>query len=144
MDDELLRAEKPPGWFWAVAIACLAYELVGCFPFYLQVTTDPEVLAVDQRAVYEATPYWITGAYGLAVIAGLVGAIALLQRLRLAKGALAFSLVMIAVQFGGIALVPELRESIPSDQLLGPILIIGLAYGFWQFAKLADRRRWLR
>jgi hypothetical protein len=132
-----------PGWYWLVAVAALLFELVGCFAFYLQVTTDPATLPVDQRALIEATPMWINAAYAIAVLAGLAGAVGLLQRMRWAKGALFLSLAMIVVQFGGILAVPALRQSLPSDQLLGPIVIFLLAYGFWQFAKIAAKRGWI-
>ncbi|MEO5809224.1 MAG: hypothetical protein ABIR51_03990 [Sphingomicrobium sp.] len=144
MSDGRGRGGGVPGWYWLVAMAALLFELAGCYALYLQLTTDAAALPVDQRALIEATPMWITGAYALAVVSGLVGAIALLQRRRFAKGALLLSLVAIAVQFGGILLVPALRSSIPSDELLGPIVIFVLAYGFWQFAKIAAKRDWLR
>ena len=139
-----LRRHGVPGWFWLVAVAALLFELVGCYALYLQLTTDAAALPVDQRALYEATPLWIEVAYALAVAAGLVGAIALLQRRRFAKGALLLSLVAITIQFGGVMLVPTLRSSIPSDDWLGPIVIFILAYAFWQFAKIAAKRGWLR
>ena len=144
MSDGQIGRHGVPGWYWLVALAALLFELAGCYAFYLQVTTDVAGLPVDQRALVEATPIWINAAYGLAVAAGLVGAIGLLQRLRFAKGALLLSLVAIVVQFGGILLVPALRQSIPSDELLGPIVIFVLAYAFWQFAKIAAKRGWLR
>ena len=138
------RGDGVPGWFWLVAVAALLFEAAGCYALYLQLTTDAAALPVDQRALFEATPMWITGAYALAVAAGLVGAIALLQRRRFAKGALLLSLVAITVQFGGILLVPTLRQSTPSNEYLGPIVIFVLAYAFWQFAKIAAKRGWLR
>ena len=35
------RAFHVPGWYWAVAIACLLFELLGCYAYITQVTTDP-------------------------------------------------------------------------------------------------------
>lgn len=144
MSDGQIGRHGVPGWYWLVALAALLFELANGALLYSHVTTDPAVLMIDQRALYEATPMWMTGAQALAVAAGLAGAIGLLQRLRFAKGALLLSLVAKVIEFGGIVLVPALRQSTPSDELLGPIVVFVLAYAFWQFAKIAAKRGWLR
>ena len=40
-------------------------------------------------------------------------------------------------------MVKQLRELTPEEQLLMPVVILMLAYAFWQAAKLARRRGWL-
>lgn len=142
MDDAIKR--DVPGWYWLVAAAGLLFELAGCAAFLLQMTADPAAQPIDQRALVAAMPAWMVAAYGVAVIAGLVGALALLMRRRWAGGALLVSLVAIVVQFGGIALVPAMRGAMSSSQLLGPILIFLVAYGLWRFAVGSARRGWLR
>ena len=135
-----------PGWYWLVAVAALLFEAVGCYAYYSEVMRSPAEVAtlpLDQRRLVELTPVWITGAYAIAVWVGLIGAVGLLLRRRFAVLALLVSLVAIVVQFGGILLVPALRSSIPSDQLLGPIIIFVIAYGLWQFASMARKRGWL-
>lgn len=144
MDDVDTRAAVP-GWYWAVAAGALLFEAAGCYAYLLEVMRTPAEVAalpLDQRRLAELTPIWITGAYGVAVWVGLAGAVGLLLRKRFAVVALLISLIAIVVQFGGIFLVPELRSSIPSDQLLGPIIIFVIAYALWQFAKLARKRHW--
>jgi hypothetical protein len=135
-----------PGWYWLVAVAALLFEAVGCYAYFLEVMRSPAEVAslpLDQRRLIELTPVWITGAYAVAVWVGLMGAVGLLLRRRFAVLALLVSLVAIVVQFGGILLVPALRSSIPSDQLLGPIIIFVIAYGLWQFATMSRKRGWL-
>ncbi len=135
-----------PAWYWAVAMAALLFEAVGCYAYTLDVTrTAAEIAAlpIDQRALIQARPFWITGAYGVAVWIGLLGAIGLLLRREFAVPALLVSLIAIAIQFGGILLVPDLRNLLSSDDLAGPVVIILLAYGFWQFAKIARGRGWM-
>ena len=144
--NETGRNDAVPGWYWLVAGAALLFEGIGCYAYLLEVMRTPQELAglpLDQRQLALSTPSWITAAYAVAVWSGLLGAIALLMRRRLAVWLLLLSLVAVAVQFGGIFLVPELRSTIPSDQLLGPILIVAIAYGVWQFALIARRRGWL-
>ena len=138
-------ATKPvvPAWYWGAAIAALLFELAGALLFANSLTLDPATLPLDQRAVFDATPQWMTIAWAVAMAAGLIGAVGLMLRRRFAEPALLVSLIAVAVQFSGIFLVRQLRELTPEDHLLVPVVILVLAYAFWQTAKLAHRRRWL-
>src|SRR5690348_17029462 len=132
-----------PAWFWALAIFALLFEAAGAFLFVNSLTLDPATLPLDQRAIYDATPQWITIAWGIAIGAGLIGALGLLLRKRFAEPALLVSVIAVAVQFSGIFLVEQLRELTPEDHLLVPVVILVLAYAIWQTAKLARRKGWL-
>jgi CHASE2 domain-containing sensor protein len=105
---------------------------------------DPATLPLDQRAIFDATPQWMTLAWAVAIGAGVVGAVGLLVRRRLAEPALLVSLIAVVVQFSGLFLVRQLRELTPEDHLIVPVVILLFAYGFWQFAKLSRRRGWLQ
>lgn len=143
MDD--VRGARPvPAWFWIVAVLALLFEAFGCLMYWTQVSTDPATLPVDQRAMQEAMPVWMTAAYGIAVWVGLVGAVLLLLRHRHATTLLLVSLVAVIVQFGGILLVPELREMIPPSGYAGPIVIALIVYGIWHFSRYARKQGWLR
>lgn len=133
-----------PGWYWAVAVAALLFEGAGVLLFANSLMLDPATLPLDQRAIFEATPQWMTIAWAAAVGAGISGAVALLLRHRAAEQALLMSLVAVVVQFSGIFLVRELRELTPEEHLIVPVLVLLFAYGFWQAAKLFRRRGWLR
>ena len=131
-------------WFWLVAGACLLFEAAGFLLFVNSLTLDPASLPLDQRSIFDATPQWMTIAWAVAIGTGLLGAIALLLRRRLAEPLLLASLLAVAVQFSGLFLVRQLRELTPEDHLIVPVVILVLAYAFWQSAKLAKRRGWLR
>lgn len=136
-----------PAWYWLVALAGLLFEGFGCFNYLAFVSIDPQQVAtlpLDQRAVVNATPWWITAAYALAVWVGLLGAVLLLVRRRHAELLLLVSLAAIVVQFGGVLLVPEMRDVTPADAYTLPIVVTLVAYGLWQFARLARKRGWLR
>jgi Na+-transporting methylmalonyl-CoA/oxaloacetate decarboxylase gamma subunit len=147
MTDETANATdsaSPPAWYWLVAVAVLLFEGAGAYLFANSLTLDPAMLPLDQRAVFEATPQWMTIAWGVAIGAGVLGAIGLLIRRRFAEPMLLISLLAVVVQFSGILLVRELRELTPEDHLIVPVVILLLAYAVWQMAKLAKRRGWLR
>ena len=132
-----------PAWYWIAAIAALLFEGAGAYLFSNSLMLDPGTLPLDQRAIFEATPQWMTIAWGVAIGAGLVGALGLIVRKPFAEPALLISLIAVAVQFSGIFLVRQLRELTPEEHLIVPVVILLLAYGFWQAAKLARRRGWM-
>jgi len=133
-----------PAWYWAVAVAALLFEGAGAFLFGNSLMLDPSTLPIDQRAIYDATPQWMTIAWAVAIGAGILGAIGLIVRRRFAEPLLLLSLIAVAIQFSGLFLVKQLREITPEDHLLIPVTILILAYAFWQAAKIARRRGWLK
>lgn len=133
-----------PGWFKAAAWAAVAWELIGCAMYLMQVRVDPAALPNDQRAVWDATPAWVTGAYAVAVWVGLAGAVLLAFRRKLAEPLLLVSLIAVAVQFSGLLLVPELRGLLSSDMLLLPFVILVVCFAIWSLARRARRSGWLR
>ena len=109
-----------------------------------QVTADRAALPLDQRAMWDATPSWMVAAYAIAVWSGLVGAVLLLLRRKLAVPALLVSLIAVVVQFSGLFLVPQLRQTVPDTALVAPIALILCCYLIFLFARLAQKRGWLR
>lgn len=143
-DDHSSETISVPAWYWIVAVGALLFELAGAYLYANSLTLDPASLPLDQRAIYEATPQWMTIAWGIAIASGVAGAVGLLLRMRFAQPLLLVSLIAVAVQFSGIFLVRQLRELTPENHLIVPVVILLLAYGVWQTAKLAQKRGWLR
>jgi hypothetical protein len=138
------QATSPPAWYWLVAVAALLFESAGAYLFANSLALDPATLPLDQRVIYEATPQWMNIAWALAIGSGVIGAVGLVMRRRFAEPLLLASLIAVAVQFSGLLLDKQLRELTAEDQLIVPVVILLLAYGFWQAAKLARRRGWLK
>ena len=137
--------ERPaPRWFTIAALAAVAWEVFGCFMYLMQVRVDPATLPVDQRALWDAAPSWMIAAYAVAVWVGLVGAILLVMRRRLAEKLLLVSLLAVLVQFSALLLVPEMRNLTTSDALFLPFVIIVVGYVIWHFAFTSRRSGWLR
>ena len=140
-----INPERPaPRWFTLAALAAVAWEIIGCAMYLMQVRVDPASLPVDQRALWDAAPTWMIAAYAVAVWVGLVGAILLVMRRRLAEKLLLVSLIAVLVQFSALLLVPELRNLTTSDALFLPFVIIVACYVIWHFAFTARRAGWLR
>ena len=133
-----------PRWFMAAALAAVVWELIGCAMYLMQVTADRATLPLDQRAMWDATPTWMVAAYAIGVWIGLVGAVLLVLRRKLAEPLLLGSFVAVLVQFSGLLLVPALRDRTPADAWLLPLVIIAVCYSIWHFARRARVSGWLR
>ena len=144
MGDETTVKTGIPAWFWIAAGAALLFEGLGCFMYLAQVTADRATLPLDQRAMWDATPTWMIAAYALAVWVGLVGAVLLLMRRKLAVAFLLVSLIAVIAQFSGLFLVPQLRQTVPDTALAAPIAIVVICYGIFLLARQAEKRGWLR
>ncbi|HYI42162.1 MAG TPA: hypothetical protein VD768_00860 [Sphingomicrobium sp.] len=139
------RSLRPaPGWFKAAALAALVWELFGCTMYILHITADRAGLPPEQAAMWAATPAWSIGAYAVAVWIGLLGAILLMMRRRLAEPLLLVSLIAVVVQFSAQFVVPELRAVTPQSALAVPIVIIVACIAIWLLARRAKREGWLR
>lgn len=142
--DEIREGRPAPGWFIIAAIGALLFELLGCAVYLMQMLADPAGLPVDERAMWEATPMWMNAAWAVAVLVGLVGAVMLLMRRRLAEPLLLVSLVAVLVQFSGLLIVPALRNLVASDDLFLPFVIVVVCYGIWMLARRARKADWLK
>ena len=142
--DQAIPDRPAPRWFTLAAIGALLFELFGCFMYLMQVRVDPASLPVDQRALWDAAPSWMIAAYAVAVWVGLIGAILLVMRRRLAEKLLLVSFLAVIVQFSALLLVPELRNLTTSDALFLPFVIVVACYVIWHFTFTARRAGWLR
>lgn len=133
-----------PTWFWIAAALALLFEAAGCVMYLSQVTTDHSTLPLDERAMWAATPTWVMAAYAVAVWVGLVGALLLLLRRRVAVPVLFVSLIAVIVQFSGLFIDPQLRQTVPESALIVPVFIIFGSYVVFSLARLSRRRGWLR
>ena len=120
-----------------IAVAAIVWNLIGLIMFVLRVTISPEqvaALAPAERAVYDATPMWLLAVFCLAVFTGVVGAVGLWRRLPWAAPMLGVSLAAVVVQMiGTYAVTPAWQASGPAG-LIGPAVIIGLAFAQWRYA----------
>ncbi len=136
-----------PASFWIIATIALLWNLLGVAMFAMQVTMSPDAVAAlpdAQRQVYEATPAWINVAFGVAVVAGVLGAVGLLLRRRWAGLLFALSLAALAVQVLGAYLVTPAWAGYGAAGLVMPVLLLVIATVLWAYARKAAARGWLR
>ncbi|MGZ8285712.1 MAG: hypothetical protein ACXW27_06475 [Allosphingosinicella sp.] len=105
---------------------------------------DQAKLPAAQRDLWASMPSWVTGAYAVAVWAGLVGAAGLLLRRDWARLAFAASLVAVIVQFGWTFLATPILATIGASAAAFPAFILVVPALLLWFSVAAAKRGWLR
>ncbi len=139
-------ANKPPGWFRVVAVLALLWNLLGVFQYLATVGVfgDPMAgLDEAQRQLAQSVPGWVTGAFALAVFAGLLGSIGLVMLKRWARLLLIVSLVALVAQCGWILFLSDAGTVEGMAGFAIPILLIVIGALLVWLSDLGIRRAWL-
>jgi len=131
-------------WYWVGAIVALLFGLLICFGYGVHVTTDPATMALDDRALYEAEPAWVSAAFGLTGATVAVGSILLIMRRKAAEPALLVSLAAVCLWFAGLLLVPKLRDLLLTPEIAMAVVIVAITWTIFWFARHSRQRGWLR
>lgn len=134
-----------PKWFWAIAGIALVWNLMGVGAYMAQVMMDESALAAlpdAERALYEATPAWATGAFALAVFGGALGSLLLLLRKSLALPVLLVSLLGVLVQMCHAFFLSKSIEVYGPGGLIMPIMVIIISIFLVWLAKHSNDQGW--
>lgn len=137
--------QKAPGWFMAVAVLALLWNLMGVFAFITQVTMTPETLAQlpqNQQNLYTSIPTWVTVAYAIAVNFGVLGCLLLILKKSLAGMFLQLSLAAVLAQNFYSFFMANVLEVLGSTALVLPLLVILIAICLVVLAAKARRMHW--
>jgi hypothetical protein len=144
----IATTNRPPVWFWVVAVLTLLWMLIGVMALVMDWMADAAAVAqmsAAQQALRAERPQWLFAVYAVATLGGLGGAIGLLLRRRWAVTLLALSLAAVVVQFGYVLLVMDaIRLLGAASAITFPLVIATLGVLFLWFALVARRRGWLR
>lgn len=135
-----------PRAFWIVAGGGLVWTLIGVATFVMTVTVTPAALAElseAERQLLQALPSFVLYAYAIAVIAGVLGCVALLLRRRWATYVFALSLVSILIQMSHTLFVSNhLNVYGPAGAILPVTVVLVAAFLVW-FSGVANKKGWL-
>lgn len=103
MDNDALKTTTP-WWFWVVSGLLLLWNLSGVMNYLSSVTATTESLAAqdftpEQIEFLLAMPAYYAAVFALAVWGGVLGALLLLLRKKLAVPVLMFSTLMVIISF---------------------------------------------
>ena len=138
--------EKPPVWFWIVSALALIWNLMGVMAYLSQVMMPPEVLEAmpeAERALYENTPAWATGAFALAVFGGALGCLFLLFRKVLASYLLILSFICILVQMFHAFFMSHSFEVFGPGAMVMPIMVLIIGFLLIMLARKGKAKGWL-
>lgn len=143
MDDRF--APRPiAGWYMAAAIVSLLFMLIGCVAFLMHVMTNPATLPLDQRTMFEAEPIWVTAAFGVAVIAGAIGALMLVLKRKAAQALLLLSLAAVLAWLVGLLAAPGLRDTVSTNDIAIAVIVAAATWTIFWFARHSRQRGWLK
>ena len=131
-------------WYLIGAIASLLFMALGCAIYVMHVTADPAALPLDQRAAYAAEPAWVTALNAVAVWVGLIGAVLLVLKRRLAETLLLVSFIATLLWLAGLLLVPALRNALSTNDVDVAVIVTLIIGTIWSFGRHSRQRGWLR
>ena len=137
------ESAKLPVVFWIIAGVGLLWNIIGLVMFYIQMTATPDMLAStyteEQVAYLQNVPFWVDAAFGLAVLAGVLGCIALLMRKSIATTLFMVSLAAIIIQnIYNFVIGDSLDVFGPSAAAL-PFMVIAIAIVLLTYSRHAKR-----
>ena len=138
--------KKPPRSYWVVGIVALTWNLLGMTTYLMSVSTSEGSLAAlseSERALNMAIPWWVMGAYAIAVFAGLLGSVALLTKRASAVPLFLLSLFAILVQQTYTLFLGDHLEVYGATGAILPITIIVAAIGLAWYAVYSSKRGYL-
>ena len=119
-------------WYLIGAIVSVLFMALGCAIYLMHVTADPAALPLDQRAAYAAV--WV----------GLIGAVLLVLKRRLAETLLLVSFIATLLWLAGLLLVPALRDALSTNDVAVAVVVTLITGTIWSFARHSRQRGWLR
>ena len=125
------------------AIASVLFMALGCAVYVMHVTADPATLPLDQRAAYAAEPSWLTGLNAVAVWVGVIGALFLVMKRKLAETLLLVSFVATLLWLAGLLLVPTLRDALSTNDIAVAVIVTLITGTIYSFARHSRQRGWL-
>ena len=131
-------------WYLIGAIASLLFMGLGCAGYLVSVLAEPSSLPLDQRNLLEARPIWMVAAYAIAVWVGLIGAVLLVLKRRLAETLLLVSFIATLLWLAGLLLVPALRNALSTNDVAVAVIVTLIIGTIWSFGRHSRQRGWLR
>ncbi len=131
---------KPPIWFWIISVIALIWNSLGVDGYIGQAYNTERYrssFTPEQLEVAANAPSWTMGAFAIAVFAGVLGAIFLLLRKKIATTFWMISLIAVVLQMGYTLITGE------AASIAMVIMIIVFAFAFLWFSRLSTSKGWI-
>lgn len=125
--------------FSIVSSLGLIWFMLGAFAFFDHIYMSDKVkssLSLTEQAFYANTPLWVNTVFGIAVMAGVLGCVALLWHKRIGIYLLIISLISILMKFFYLVLIQKIIEVTPEKIVWNVVIITVVSFLTW-YAKEA-------
>ncbi|MGB1042265.1 MAG: hypothetical protein ACPGU6_02640 [Tenacibaculum sp.] len=142
----MTNSNKPTTLFWVIGIMALIWNAMGVMAYISQAYMTDDMKAAlpeAERALYENVPSWVTAAFAIAVFGGVLGAILLLMKKKLAKVVFLISLIGIVAQMSYNFFMSKAAEVYGPGGMVMPIMVIIIGVFLLQYAKKSETNGWL-
>ena len=136
-----------PVWFWLVSIIALLWFLMDMSAFFMRVTVTEEarmMMTEKQKYLHRDYPLWVNIVFAFEVFGGVLAALALLLKRRLALLLFSLSLLGVLSQSIFIYFISDAVAVLGMPAILMPLLSIGIGVLMIVFSQRAISRQWLR
>jgi len=142
----MTTTDKPKAAFWIIAVIALIWNSMGVYA-YLQQQYNTEAfqneITPEQLEMVYATPSWAIAAFALAVFGGLLGALALLLRKKIANILFTISLLGILAQMTYNFFLSNSTEAYGPGDMIMPIMIVVIGIFLFMSSKSSINKGWL-
>jgi len=136
---DISKRSAAPWHLWTIAVASVVWNGVGVWQWYQKVTGAPaywSALTMEQVFYLRSAPMWTDVAFGVAVWCGLLGALMLLLRRKLAFNAFVAGLIAMLAHAVYVLALSNGREVIGTGGVVFTlvvtlIFVIQIAYARW-------------
>ena len=138
---------KAPWHLWAVGLLTLIWNGFGASQWYMQVMRVPGYyanLTLEQVQYIQAQPVWVEILFGVGVWTGVLGALMLLLRRKLAFNAFVASLIAVLGNTVYVQTMTNGREIMGAGTLYAAIAVIVVAAASAAYAHFARSRGIIR
>lgn len=142
----MTSSNKPTAFFWVIAIIALIWNAMGVMAYLVEAFMTDEMRALlpeAEQAMYASKPAWATGAFAIAVFAGLLGSLALVMRKKWARPLFLISFVGIVAHTAYILFVSGIVEANGWGVAAMPLMVLIIGIFLIMYSKKATLQGWL-
>ncbi|GER59284.1 hypothetical protein [Patiriisocius marinus] len=135
-----------PKSFLIVGILALLWNLMGMYQFYLgnyELESLRASVSPEEFSIMESLPQWYSILFGIAVLTGVVGAILLVLKKKVATLFFMISLLTVLIIEIYWLLATNIMEVSGNSVVIMPLLVIAVAIFLYFYSKGAAGKGWL-